>query len=217
MDKPTEPNPADPGPCEITLTEEFILELNRKSQRISAEYEAMMRRLKDAHLTDESRTQEKDRAKEVWDAIRSARLYAKGCLHKAGTPEKRLKITRRIWDTIIPKQVREYLGFEALHAATWIEGYPSLEELAEALAKTTEASLKASPTVAQAKTRRGYRQEITAWMKSEGIKTQSEAAKRLAVSLDILKTIMSDQGKLRCSEETLNSVLKKTGTESIGA
>jgi hypothetical protein len=61
--------------------------------------------------------------------------------------------------------------------------------------------------------RSGYRYEIKAWMKRTGIGSQSEAARRLGVSIDVLKSIMSDKGRARFSDETLKGVLKKIGVE----
>lgn len=56
--------------------------------------------------------------------------------------------------------------------------------------------------------RRGYRAEVHAWMKSKkGLRTNADAAKALAVSVDVLKSIMSSNGKLRCSKETLDRVI----------
>ncbi len=70
------------------------------------------------------------------------------------------------------------------------------------------------PTIipeASAPRRRGYRAEVKAWMKDRQLTSQKQAAKRLGVSLDILKSIMSDKGRLRCSNETLMDVLGKIG------
>ncbi len=63
----------------------------------------------------------------------------------------------------------------------------------------------------RAATRRGYRAEIRAWMKAVGVKTNADAARRLAVSVDTLKSIMSTKGNKKYSDETRNSVLKKIG------
>jgi len=57
--------------------------------------------------------------------------------------------------------------------------------------------------------RRGYREEIKAWMEALGITSQKQAARRLAVSIDVLKSIMSDKGRRRYSAETLAQVLEK--------
>jgi hypothetical protein len=56
--------------------------------------------------------------------------------------------------------------------------------------------------------RRGYRQEVRAWMKHIGIQSQKQAARRLGVSIDVLKSIMSDKGRARYSQDTLEQVLK---------
>ncbi|MBI3896081.1 MAG: helix-turn-helix transcriptional regulator [Acidobacteria bacterium] len=71
--------------------------------------------------------------------------------------------------------------------------------------------LSESNSDAKTPTRRGYRKEVREWMKRKQLRTQEQAAKKLGVSVDTLKTIMSDRGKCRCSKETLESVLKKIG------
>lgn len=57
------------------------------------------------------------------------------------------------------------------------------------------------------KKRSGYRSEVRKWMARENLTTLAEAAKRLGISLSALKSIMSDQGKRRYSEETLSRIL----------
>lgn len=59
--------------------------------------------------------------------------------------------------------------------------------------------------------RRGYRAEIRAYMEKKEITTIPQAAKALGVGPDTLKSIMSDKGKKRYSNETLEEVLKKVG------
>ena len=59
--------------------------------------------------------------------------------------------------------------------------------------------------------RQGYRKEIDEWMGREGIETVDDAARHLAVSVDVLKSIRSDKGRPRYSDDTLNDVLAKTG------
>lgn len=59
--------------------------------------------------------------------------------------------------------------------------------------------------------RKGYRNEITAWMRKSEISSQVFAAKRLNVSIDVLKSIMSDKGRPRYSHDTLQDVLGKIG------
>jgi len=60
-------------------------------------------------------------------------------------------------------------------------------------------------------TRRGYRKEIDAWIKRSGVSlTQQQAARRLGISIDVLKSIMSEKGRIRYSQETLADVLKKS-------
>jgi hypothetical protein len=59
--------------------------------------------------------------------------------------------------------------------------------------------------------RRSYRVELKAWMVRTGIANNDEAARRLSVSIDTLKSIMSNKGKPRYGQKTLASVLKKIG------
>jgi hypothetical protein len=59
--------------------------------------------------------------------------------------------------------------------------------------------------------KRGYRTEIKQWMKDKKIETIPGAAKRLGVGFDILKSIMTNKGKKRYSDKTLQDVLKKIG------
>lgn len=59
--------------------------------------------------------------------------------------------------------------------------------------------------------RRGYRAEVRAWMRNEGIRSVKKAAKELAVSDSTLKSIMSNRGDVRYSPETLTEILEKIG------
>jgi hypothetical protein len=59
--------------------------------------------------------------------------------------------------------------------------------------------------------RRGYRTEILAWMKKNGIDTVKQAARRLGVSESTLKSIMSSKGEARYGPDTLSRVLKDIG------
>jgi hypothetical protein len=59
--------------------------------------------------------------------------------------------------------------------------------------------------------RRGYREEVRQWMKSKGLRTLPDAAKRLVVGVDTLKSIMSNKGNKRYGDATLRDVLKKIG------
>jgi hypothetical protein len=83
-----------------------------------------------------------------------------------------------------------------------MEGYRRVSELRKEVGQATE-TIKA--------TRRGYRQEVKTWMRSAGIESQKQAARRLSVSIDILKSIMSNRGRARYSTETLREVLEKIG------
>jgi hypothetical protein len=57
--------------------------------------------------------------------------------------------------------------------------------------------------------RRGYKAEINEWMSRNEIGTLAEAAGKLGVSIDILKSIRSSKGKARHGADTLRAVLKK--------
>jgi hypothetical protein len=51
-------------------------------------------------------------------------------------------------------------------------------------------------------------------MHQKGIRTVPEAAQRLGVGLDTLKSIMSSRGEKRYSDNTLENVLVKIGVRS---
>jgi hypothetical protein len=76
--------------------------------------------------------------------------------------------------------------------------------------------LQQKPAETDAPTRRGYRKEVKDWMLRTGIETQEHAARRLAVSIDVLKSIMSDKGEPRYSAATLAIVLEKIGCKPQG-
>lgn len=61
--------------------------------------------------------------------------------------------------------------------------------------------------------RRGYRKEVRQWMESKRLRTVPEAARRLGVGRDTLKSIMSSKGEKRYSDDTLNDVLEKIGAK----
>ena len=83
-----------------------------------------------------------------------------------------------------------------------VEGYRRLAELRKV---SGENAVKTTPT------RRGYRKEIQGWMERSGLESQQQAARRLGVSIDVLKSIMSNKGRARYSTETLADVLEKIG------
>jgi hypothetical protein len=62
--------------------------------------------------------------------------------------------------------------------------------------------------------RRGYRAEVQKWMRDHSIRTIPQAAQRLGVGFDTLKSIMSSKGEKRYSDDTLSDVLKKIGHSS---
>jgi hypothetical protein len=62
--------------------------------------------------------------------------------------------------------------------------------------------------------RRGYRKEVRQWMELKTVRTVPEAARRLGVGHDTLKSIMSSKGEKRYSDDTLNDILEKTREKS---
>ena len=85
----------------------------------------------------------------------------------------------------------------------WRQFQDTLLQVAENQAKPTFVQSETERT----KGRRGYRAEVKAWMNQEGLATVAEAAKFLGVSVSSLKSMMSDRGERRYSEETLTRVL----------
>ena len=81
-----------------------------------------------------------------------------------------------------------------------------IEEALESNARSRQ-----SPSVTTDNPRRGYRAEVRKWMKDNELKSIPEAAERLGVGFDILKSIMSAKGTKRYGDETLRDVLKKIG------
>jgi len=65
-----------------------------------------------------------------------------------------------------------------------------------------------------AKTRRGYKAEIRRWMKDNKVANLEIARRRLGVGLSTLKSIMTDKGEKRYSDETLRNVLRKIGVKT---
>lgn len=57
----------------------------------------------------------------------------------------------------------------------------------------------------------GYRRHILAWMKRQQVQDRDQAARRLGISMSTLKSIMSDKGRARYGDETLQRVLKTIG------
>jgi hypothetical protein len=122
------------------------------------------------------------------------------------------------WIDLIESNVRQGLNSLAL-----VSGFPEAHKDMLDLHLQTEVlidkveewksklrdSVKSSqrPTIVRC----GYRAEIKAWMKANGIRSQARAAKRLNVSIDVLKSVMSSKGSLRCSAETQKEILKKIG------
>ena len=76
-------------------------------------------------------------------------------------------------------------------------------------ADRVEEFLQACPEPAQS--RRGYRCEIRQWMKSKQIHSVKDAARKLGVSDSALKSMMTDKGEKKYSDETLRRVLEEIG------
>jgi transcriptional regulator with XRE-family HTH domain len=68
----------------------------------------------------------------------------------------------------------------------------------------------------ETKPRRGYRNEVQAWMRRKEIGNVEQAARRLGLSKSALKSIMSERGKPRYSEDTLARILKEIGHQIRG-
>ncbi len=81
--------------------------------------------------------------------------------------------------------------------------------------KTVPKPSEAEPTGAADNSgtgnRKGYRTEVRQWMKRKKLKKIDQAASKLGVSPDVLKSIMSDRGKPRFGKVSLQSVLKQIG------
>jgi hypothetical protein len=123
----------------------------------------------------------------------------------------RLKAVTSSWrGSILPAVQRQ---FE--QSPQWAHYEDLLLEVAEAqsvVGAPDSSGVAADPeAIAGAERKRGYRTEVRKWMELKGLKTLELAAKDLGVSLSALKSIMSDQGKRRCSEATLRRVLGITG------
>lgn len=76
------------------------------------------------------------------------------------------------------------------------------------LARKKSETVETSPASQPPSQRRGYRAEVRAWMTTKKLETIPEAAKALGLSETTLKSIMSDAGEQRYSQETLDRVLK---------
>jgi hypothetical protein len=98
----------------------------------------------------------------------------------------------------------QHYGTIQKRIAYWInEGFKRLASLGTPAPETALA--------AQAGLRKGYRAEVRAWMKREGISSVQKAARKLATSESTLKSIMSNKGGVRYSSETLAAILEKIG------
>ena len=108
--------------------------------------------------------------------------------------------------------IEEYTGQSS--ATVWFSGRTTAERLIADRVRhwTTEGYRRLVPLPPPEPTeapitapRRGYRTEVRAWMDAEEIATIEEAAKKLAVSLTTLKSIMSDKGEARYGEDHLSA------------
>ena len=124
-------------------------------------------------------------------------------------------------DSVDPPRKLEYegWGFGDWPAAGYRTGKnASIQHVFEASAlccawvqASTDAEVKLKATILPA-LRRGYRREIRAWMKVNGLKTNAQAAKALGISESTLKSIMSSVGERKYGPETLQAVLEKIRT-----
>ncbi len=62
-----------------------------------------------------------------------------------------------------------------------------------------------------ANSRRGFRSEIRQWMERKQLGSVKDAARELGTSESTLKSIMSDKGEKKYSDETLRQVLERIG------
>lgn len=92
-----------------------------------------------------------------------------------------------------------------------IESMEEWTQVQEELKAAIEIRENARSIKTRANNRKGYRAEIQQWIRDQGLPNQQTAARKLGVSLDVLKSIMSDRGRQRYSEETLKTVLQKIG------
>jgi hypothetical protein len=95
--------------------------------------------------------------------------------------------------------------------STTVAGLNSQPAGASALEVKLEAPAPVAAVAPASKpgARRGYRAEVREWMKLKELRTIPAAARRLAVGVDTLKSIMSDKGDKRYSDDTLKAVLEK--------
>lgn len=91
----------------------------------------------------------------------------------------------------------------------WLELQKKLQKVAE---EKISQSTPTSPVLPQ---RRGYRQEVRAWMMRKEFTSVKIAAKSLGVSESTLKSIMSDRGYQRYGRDRLDAVLKKIGISEL--
>lgn len=83
-------------------------------------------------------------------------------------------------------------------------GIPPQEEKHEA----TEAQASVNDLAGQGK-RKSYRTEVQQWMQQKNLETLEQASRRLGISHSTLKSIMSDKGKPRFGQATLERVLRE--------
>lgn len=154
--------------------------------------------------------------RQVFDGVAQV-LFEAGLL----TPDLlRKELPELVWDSAIAggwwrraSETRQDIFPEQYgHYWIWREDSREGRELFRAETREWEARLLEStgpeaPAGESPGRRRGYRAEVRQWMEREGIETISQAAKRLAVSESTLKSIMSDRGECRYSQQTLNRIL----------
>jgi len=119
----------------------------------------------------------------------------------------------RNWNSHLDGSIQSEVMRQFERSGEWQQFQDALLQVAEGqAARASEAGAAADPGPAAEPARRcGYRAEVRAWMKREGVLTLDPAAKRLAISLSALKSIMSVRGKRRYSQTTLNRILEIIG------
>ncbi len=113
------------------------------------------------------------------------------------------------------QELRPVLGPNEVERLTQEVNQSSMSSIDSMLAAMKRAAdrveelFQACPEPAQS--RRGYRCEIRQWMKTKQLGSVKDAARKLGMSDSTLKSIMSDTGEKKYSDETLMRVLEQIG------
>ena len=134
--------------------------------------------------------------------VQSERGYKPGIFRRTKTGKLR-RLTARELEGKNSEDLKDC--FEWIYDGAIDHVFESSARLCEDLAAS---AFELEATGDGASPRRGYRAEVKRWMKDEEIKTIPDAAQRLHVGFDTLKSIMSSRGKRRYGNDTLQAVLK---------